>query len=99
MTKKSPSHSPFLLGVSFISRFVCRGFQSDTANNGPFKKKGRNNTIISTHLEDVIALEDSTANLLDAVGGYVVKLLNQRFAQSVDSIKELNVCVNVDKAI
>jgi hypothetical protein len=50
-------------------------------------------------LEDIVALQDSTANLLDAVGGYVVKLLDERFAQSVDSIKELNVCVNVDEAI
>jgi hypothetical protein len=50
-------------------------------------------------LEDIVALQDSTANLLDAVGGYVVKLLNQRFAQGVDSIKELNVCVNVNEAI
>jgi len=52
--------------------------------------------MVSTHLEDVVALEDSTANLLDAVGGYVVKLLNQRFAQGVDSIKEFNVCVDVN---
>lgn len=59
----------------------------------------RNNPIVPTHGEDVVALEDTSANLLDAIRWDIMHLLNQGFTDSVNPLKEIDVGVDVNERV
>ena len=59
----------------------------------------RNKTFIPTHGQDVVALEDTSANLLDAIRWDIVHLLNQGFTDSVNPLKEIDIGVDVDERV
>jgi hypothetical protein len=59
----------------------------------------RNNPIVPTHGQDVVALEDTSADLLDALRWDIVHLLNQGFTDSVNPLKEIDISVDVDKRV
>jgi hypothetical protein len=44
-------------------------------------------------------LEDTSANLLDAIGWDIVHLLNQGFTDSVNPLKEIDVGVDVNERV